>query len=184
MAAFQRARGAAEGGGAAIGASTWHLLASGCNASLTTGALWFDAGWPQVRERGDESLVPAAEAAAAAAVVRDSRVRVRWQGSMSTESLTCMRAAGFRFATFECWLEFSGWWPECAQNIKVSCSVHSPPLPPVIGGAAPSQNAQAAGMDAVGAYMFPIRLKDPGVQVGCDARARSVRARDARRAAP
>lgn len=30
-----------------VDAGTWHLLATGCNASRVTGGFWFDAGWPQ-----------------------------------------------------------------------------------------------------------------------------------------
>ena len=47
LAAFATARGAADVSGQAIDAQLWHLLASGCNASLATERYWIDVGWPQ-----------------------------------------------------------------------------------------------------------------------------------------
>ncbi|CUG93286.1 Hypothetical protein, putative [Bodo saltans] len=95
--------------GTFVTTTTWHLLATGCNA---TGIFWFDAGWPQ--------------------------------GSLSLETLTCLREqGGFRFATYECWVEQGpqgSFWPECVQNIA---------------------NTWAAGYEAVGVYMFAQRYYDP-----------------------
>ena len=41
---FQQARGDSQKNGTVTTSQTWHLLATMCN---TTGAFWFDAGWPQ-----------------------------------------------------------------------------------------------------------------------------------------
>jgi peptidoglycan hydrolase-like protein with peptidoglycan-binding domain len=47
LAAFALARGAADVSGQAVDAQLWHLLVSGCNASLATERYWVDVGWPQ-----------------------------------------------------------------------------------------------------------------------------------------
>jgi len=69
------------------------------------------------------------------------------QGKMDIDYLTCLHdTAGFRFATFECWVEegVSGsFWSECVNNIA---------------------NAWKVGMESVGVYMFAQRFADPTVQ--------------------
>ena len=68
-------------------------------------------------------------------------VDIGWpQGSLSVESLTCMRETGFRFLTQEVWLEESSWFATGVSNIE---------------------NAWAAGFEGVGAYVFPVRAHDP-----------------------
>ena len=73
---------------------------------------------------------------------------VGWpQGSLSVSTLNCLRARGFEYATFECWVERSthegAFWDGCPQNIA---------------------NARAAGFVAVGVYMYPGRRGDPAAQ--------------------
>ncbi len=73
-------------------------------------------------------------------------IDVGWpQGSVTDEQLQCLLAAGFKFITFECWLEEKGgvFWHPCVDNIF---------------------RAQAAGF-AVGVYMFPWRAADASIQV-------------------
>jgi peptidoglycan hydrolase-like protein with peptidoglycan-binding domain len=72
------------------------------------------------------------------------------QGSQSLETFQCLVEQGFRFGTFECWIEGVAaqdpnglFWPECVQNIA---------------------NAWAAGLESVGVYMFPQRIGDPVLQ--------------------
>ena len=72
------------------------------------------------------------------------------QGSAPIETFSCLREHGFRFGTFECWIEGPGseyvnglFWPQCVQNVA---------------------NAWAAGLESVGVYMFPQRIGDPVVQ--------------------
>jgi peptidoglycan hydrolase-like protein with peptidoglycan-binding domain len=111
VAAFKKSRGQG-GSGDSAGTETFHLLASGCNASRDTQAFWFDAGWPQ--------------------------------GVLSVDTLKCLHDAGFEFATFECWLEYTGWYQNAVTNVA---------------------NARKAGFRHVGVYMFPIRAHDPLTQV-------------------
>ena len=47
LAAFAAARGGVDTSGQAIDAQLWHLLTTGCNASLATERYWVDIGWPQ-----------------------------------------------------------------------------------------------------------------------------------------
>ena len=73
-------------------------------------------------------------------------IDVGWpQGSVTDDQLQCLRKVGFKFITFECWLERNGgiFWQPCVDNIF---------------------RAQAAGFP-VGVYMFPWRAADPSVQV-------------------
>jgi len=73
-------------------------------------------------------------------------IDVGWpQGSLTDEQLQCLRKVGFKFITFECWLERNGgmFWEPCIGNII---------------------RAQAAGFP-VGVYMFPWRLADASSQV-------------------
>jgi hypothetical protein len=73
-------------------------------------------------------------------------IDVGWpQGSVTDKQLQCLHSAGFKFITFECWLERNGgtFWQPCIDNIF---------------------RAQAAGF-AVGIYMFPWRAADASSQV-------------------
>jgi hypothetical protein len=73
-------------------------------------------------------------------------VDVGWpQGSVTSEQLQCFHEVGFKFITFECWLERDGgvFWEPCVGNIA---------------------RAQAAGFP-VGVYMFPWRAADASTQV-------------------
>jgi hypothetical protein len=71
------------------------------------------------------------------------------QGEMDILTLSCLRFAGFQFATFECWRgrpgqeSLNGWWPQCVQNVA---------------------NARAAGFEKVGVYMWPQRALPPRLQ--------------------
>jgi peptidoglycan hydrolase-like protein with peptidoglycan-binding domain len=72
------------------------------------------------------------------------------QGSQSVETFQCLVSQGFRFGTFECWVEGPGtefpngsFWAPCVQNIA---------------------NAWAAGLESVGVYMFPQRTGDAAAQ--------------------
>ena len=73
-------------------------------------------------------------------------IDVGWpQGSLTDEQLQCLHNVGFKFITFECWLERNGgmFWEPCIGNIV---------------------RAQAAGFP-VGVYMFPWRAADASSQV-------------------
>ena len=73
-------------------------------------------------------------------------IDVGWpQGSVTDKQLQCLREVGFKFITFECWLERNGgtFWEPCVDNIF---------------------RAQAAGFP-VGVYMFPWRAADASSQV-------------------
>jgi hypothetical protein len=130
IATFQAQRGVVPSNGSVVDHRTWHLLASDCNSSAAA-QFWFDAGWPQACAR-----------AAARAVHRRPSPRGA-QGNLSLEVLTCLRGTGFRFATFECWRQYTGFFAPCMDNVR---------------------RAWAAGFESVGVYMFPIRAADPQKQ--------------------
>ena len=113
-----------------VDADTWHLLASGCNSSNSPAG---QPGETRCLSMSFHRFSPAFTAfhcgsTAGGAFWFDAG----WpQGNMTVPMLSCLRGAGFEFATFECWVEQShaapgapqpphhsgSFWPGCTANI-------------------------------------------------------------------
>ena len=135
----------------ALAANGYPVAITGRFGSETAGVLKTFQIWRGDASNGEE--IEASSKTLQLLVTRCNATGMFWfdagwpQGSMSLETLSCLRQQGpFHFATFECWVEVGPgtFWSECVGNIA---------------------RAWAAGFDAVGVYMFAQRYSDPSVQV-------------------